>query len=159
MSDTPSLFDAAADNRKKRPTRFRLDVVDGNGNVVWDVLVTDMPPAEILTGLRSRGLSVRRPVVKGDPDRHLIYSELDPAASIAAAREFMTRRTTKRSEVLRYLLDFPGQWIPRDKIRQIGGDSGDRRVRELRQDGWPIEISQQRDNMPWSCRLNLVGVD
>lgn len=160
MTDHPwSLFDAAADNRRKRPTRYKLEIVNETGGVVYDMLVTEPVPAPIRHALRRLGMHVRRPVVAGDPDRHLVYSELDPQASIAAAHEAHERRATKRSAVLMLLLALNGAWISRDRIREVGGDSGDRRVRELRQDGWPIEIQQRTEKMAWACRLNLTGAD
>lgn len=159
MTDTPSLFDPQPDNRAKRPTRYRLEVCDHMGRVVWDMLVTEQPPAPVLLALNVRNLNVRRPTVKGDPDRHLVYSRLDPQASITAAHEAHARRATKRSAVLMLLLRHCGGWVARDEVRAVGGDSGDRRVRELRQDGWPIEISQTREGMAWACRLMVPGAD
>lgn len=153
MTDQLDLF--SPDNRKKRPTRYKLEVVNDVGGVVYDMLVTEQPPATIRTALRTQNLYVRRPIVKGAPDSNLVYSELDPAASIAAAREFMARRATKRGAVLELLLDRHDHWVIRAEIRSVGGDSGDRRVRELRQDGWPIEIAQQTDKSAWACRLRL----
>lgn len=154
MTGQPSLFDQ--DNRSKRATRYKLEFADTvTGAVLWDALVTEQPHVEILTALRARGIKVRRPVVKGDANDLLVFSRLDPDASIVAAREAHARRATKRSAVLMRLLQADGGWVTRTDVRDVGGDSGDRRVRELRQVGWPIEIAQQREGQAWACRLRI----
>jgi hypothetical protein len=85
----------------------------------------------------------------------MTYSELDPAESIAAAREHAARRETQLGHALLLLLARAGTWVDRDDIRAVAGDSGDRRVRELRDRNWPIEIKQLTPERAWSVRLNL----
>jgi hypothetical protein len=141
----------------KRATRFKAEVYDSNGNVVWEVLVHDWPSPNLAALFRLNGFAVRQPSKPpAQPrDPFPVYSLLDPANSIRAFEEFAARRVTKTVAMLEYLLKIPGVWVERNVIRQVAGDSGDRRVRELRQYGWPIEIQQQADGKPWAVRLNI----
>lgn len=141
----------------KRATRFKAEVQDSNGDVVWEVLVHDWPSAKLASLLRLNGFAVRQPDKPTAEPKHPfpVYSALDPANSITAFHEFAARRTTKNVRMLDYLLKIPGVWVEREIVREIAGDSGDRRYRELRQYGWPIEIMQQKDGRPWAVRLNV----
>lgn len=62
-----------------------------------------------------------------------------PASSIAAAVAYEPTRNTNKTVIANYLLDHEGQWIDAATFNDIGGRAGDRRMRELRQDGWKIE--------------------
>ena len=139
----------------KRPTRFKIELVDHRGVVIWDALVTEFPPPGIRAMLADQGVTARRPArtTGSTAAQNLIYSELDPESSIRAAQEFAARRETKLGEVIMLLLARRNRWVDRDAIREVGGDSGDRRVRELRSVGWPIEINQTKAGAAWSCRL------
>lgn len=57
------------------------------------------------------------------------------------------------------LLDRAPHWVERDEILRVGGAQGDRRVRDWRKLGWPIEIAQRTPGMPWDYRLNLSPDD
>lgn len=69
-----------------------------------------------------------------------------PATSIAAALTYEPTRNTRKSVVANYLLDHVGEWINADTFNTIGGRAGDRRMRELRQDGWNIETRRSSGN-------------
>ena len=139
----------------KRATRWKAEVVNGNG-VAWEVLVHDFPDAALRSALDRAGFKVRRASAPRDDDElPMVYSELDPVTSIEAAREHAGRRETQIGNVLLHLLDHRGEWVTRETIRAVGGDSGDRRVRELRDRNWPIDISQRIEGAAWHVRLAL----
>lgn len=144
----------------KRATRFKVEVVDRNGVVLWEVLAHDMPVGKLTNVLSAYDYKIRRvrtPTVGGTLP--LTYSELDPENSIIAAREYASRRDTHVGNALLLLLDRAPDWVPREQVRKAGGDSGDRRVRELRQRGWPIEIKQLSPGDAWHVRLALPGME
>lgn len=62
-----------------------------------------------------------------------------PINSIDAAVAYEPVRNTRKTIVANYLLDHIGEWIDAETFNEIGGRAGDRRMRELRQDGWQIE--------------------
>lgn len=140
----------------KRPTRWKAEVIDRDGHVLWEILVNYLPDPTLRADLHRLGYRIRRANVPkiGGP-LPMVYSELDPAASVAAAREHADRRETQLGNALLLLLDADGGWVPRAAIRRVAGDSGDRRVRELRERNWPVEIRQLVDGDPWSVRLIL----
>ena len=141
----------------KRPTRWKAEVVDvTTGEVAWEVLVHDFPEASLRAALGTMKFAIRRanaPKLSGSLG--LVYSELDPRSSIDAAREHAARRETQMGNALMLLLDRAGDWVPRSDIRKVAGDSGDRRVRELRDRNWPIEIRQLAEGEPWHVRIVL----
>lgn len=141
----------------KRATRFKAEVLDSDGNVVWEVLVHDWPSQNLAALFRLNGFRVRQPDKPPASPREPfpVYSSLDPQTSIRAFEEFAARRHTKTVAILEMMLKIPGVWIERNVVRQVAGDSGDRRVRELRQYGWPVEIQQQAEGLPWAVRLKL----
>lgn len=47
-------------------------------------------------------------------------------------------RDTSKAAVANYLLDHVGQWIDTATFETVGGVSGTRRMRELRENGWAI---------------------
>lgn len=139
----------------KRATRWKAEVVDGDGNVLWEVLAHDWPILAAQAALAQAGLKVRRASTPRKDPSSLVYSDLDPENSIKAAREHAERHETQVGNVLLFLLDHAGEWIARDVVRRVGGDSGDRRVRELRQRNWPIEMEQLGEARAWHVRLVL----
>lgn len=145
----------------KRATRFKAEVYDPDGNVVWEVLVHDWPSPNLANLFRLNGFAVRQSVKPSaaPKDPFPVYSTLDPSNSIKAFEEFAARRATKNVKMLNYMLKIPGVWIERQVVREVAGDSGDRRYRELRQYGWPVEIQQQKDGKPWAVRLNLPPIE
>lgn len=144
----------------KRATRWLAEVVDEHGKVMWEVLAHDLPEPALESALAALGFRVRR--TSADPSRPLtlVYSRLDPANSVKAAREHAARRETFVGNALVLLLDADGAWVSRDEIRRVAGDQGDRRVRDLRDDRkWPIEIKQLTPRGAWHFRLVLDGPD
>ena len=139
----------------KRPTRFKAEVVNGNDDDVWEVLVHDFPSTNIRSAFARAGLTIRRASVPRNGPLSLNYSDLDPAASVEAAREHAARRETQLGNALMLLIDRAGEWVSREDIRRAAGDSGDRRVRELRDRNWPVEISQRVEGAAWHVRLVL----
>jgi hypothetical protein len=140
---------------EKRATRWKAEVVDGEGHVVWEVLAHDWPEQKMQAALAFAGLKVRRASTPQKEATTLLYSELDPENSIKAAREHAARNETLTGNTLMFLLDHDAEWVDRDVVRRIGGDSGDRRVRELRQRNWPIEMEQLGEARAWHVRLVL----
>lgn len=140
----------------KRPTRYKTEVVDTEGNVAWEVLTHDAPVPALRVALHQQGFTVRRasqPKVSGPLP--LTYSTLDPAESVRAAVEHAVRHETQVGNALLLLIHRMPDWVSRNEIRKVAGDSGDRRVRELRQRNWPIEIEQLRAGDAWHVRLNI----
>lgn len=139
----------------KRATRFKVEFfIDDSEEPAWDALVTEMPP----TGLLPSYVTCKRTTPKKSNYSGPVYSELDPQQSVDAAIEHAERRDTKRGAVLMMLINRNGLWQTRSRIRAVGGDSGDRRVRELRdQGGWPIEIKQFHEGDTWQVRMNMPG--
>jgi hypothetical protein len=141
----------------KRATRYKAEVFHtATGATVWEFLAHDNPPAGVAQALARGGFGYRRASTPSDEPAGPVFSMLDPDNSIAAGIEFADRRDTARGRVLRHLIANLGVWIPRHKIRSLGGDSGDRRVRELRQLNWPIEMRQLDDDDAWSVRLVIA---
>lgn len=70
-----------------------------------------------------------------------------PATSKTAAAVYEPTRMTRKAAVANYLLDHVGEWTTASTFNIIGGRAGDRRMRELRQDGWRIETRRQADNV------------
>jgi hypothetical protein len=139
----------------KRATRYKAEVVNGNGDVVWEVLVRDMPPMSVAEALRVHGFKVRRANEMGERSERPVFSLLDPSNSVKAAIEADARRATKAGNVIRLLIDHRNQWVSRAEIEAVGGKSADRRAREWREAGWKIDIGQLAPGEPWAYRLNL----
>lgn len=140
--------------RPKRATRWKGEVVDPDGEVMWEVLVHDLPDPALRSALIVAGYRVRRATPpKTTGPLPLNFSEHDPEASIEAAREHTARRESQLGNALMLLIDQAGKWVPRSAIRRVAGDQGDRRVRELRARNWPIETKQLNDGEAWHVRL------
>lgn len=140
----------------KRPTRWKAEIVDHDDAVLWEVLVHDFPEPILRSDLSRLGYRIRRATSpKLSAPLGFVYSELDPKASIIAAREHHVRRETQMSNALMLLLDRAPNWVPRSEVRRVAGDSGDRRVRELRERNWPIEIRQLDPGDAWHVRINI----
>jgi hypothetical protein len=69
-----------------------------------------------------------------------------PATSISAAAVYEPVRNTRKTAVANYLLEHEGEWIDAATFNDVGGRAGDRRMRELRQDGWKIETRRVAGN-------------
>lgn len=140
----------------KRGTRVKYHVVNKSDDVVWDVLATELPSRRLMRVLAAEGYTVVRTSGKKVEYRGPTYSSADPSSSVVAAIEAADRADTLRNRVLLLLIRRNGTWVSRENVRLVGGDSGDRRVRELRDEGdWPIEIKQLKDGQPWVVRLDL----
>lgn len=136
-------------------TRRKYEIT--RGDYVWSPLANEDPSSRLIRVLEDGGYTVSDPLPYKDPDyKGPQFRTSDPINSVVAAFEADKRTSTARLKVLVYLLANNGHWISRNKIREIGGDSGDRRYRELRDQGnWPIETRQFHDGEPWRVRLNL----
>jgi hypothetical protein len=86
------------------------------------------------------------PIVRGD----------DPANSHLAAQRIQPSRDSARGRVLAYLQGRAGQWVDAIELTlpDVGGFGGTRRMRELREGGWPIE-TREKPGAPnvWQHRL------
>lgn len=65
----------------------------------------------------------------------------DPETSKEAAERYEPKRDTAKGRVLVYLQARIGQWVdaPELTTEAVGGFAGTRRLRELREQGWPID--------------------
>lgn len=98
------------------------------------------------------------------PERHAeqyhppLVRNSDPATSAEAAERYEPRRETAKARVLDYLRERAGQWVDAvDLTRpEVGGFAGTRRMRELRDGGWPIETRPKPgESNTWQHRLVL----
>jgi len=73
----------------------------------------------------------------------------DPPSSHEGARRIEPKRGTRKAEVLSKLLADPYTWIPAEELHtaSCGGSDGLRRVRELRNMGWDIEVRYLEGSM------------
>lgn len=73
----------------------------------------------------------------------------DPSSSHEGARRIEPKRGTRKAEVLSRLLADPGVWVPAEDLHtaSCGGSEGLRRIRELRRDGWNIEVRYRDRSM------------
>ena len=78
----------------------------------------------------------------------------DPAASSAAAGRVEPRRGTRKALVLGVLRDRSPEWVPGHVLAapEVGGSEGLRRARELRAQGWPIDLRPMRSGSSWEYR-------
>ena len=139
-----------------RTTR-KVEIVDANGVVFWAVNATGLPRSggAVDSALRAAGLRAVVANAPVGPSRFAInYSDLDPTASIDAAREHHDKRATQVSSLLMLLLSRPGHWFTREDVRKVAGDSGDRRFREIRDANWPVE-SRPGENRTHEVRINF----
>lgn len=80
----------------------------------------------------------------------------DPPAKLGRTfSEYLDGRrlTSKMSQVLALMLD--GEWHTTDELRAVGGSSGDRRARQLRDEefgGFNVEAERVREGL-WHYRL------
>lgn len=141
-----------------RTTR-KVEIVDLDGTVYWAVNATGLPRSggRVDAALKAAGLTARianAPV--GKTRFAVVYSTLDPVASIEAARAHHAKRETQVSSLLMLLLSRPGHWFSREDVRKVAGDSGDRRFREIRDANWPVE-SRPTAAGPNEVRIHFVG--
>lgn len=65
----------------------------------------------------------------------------DPETAHEAIERYEPKRDTAKGRVLAYLRERAGQWVdaPELTAQEVGGFAGTRRLRELRDAGYPIE--------------------
>jgi len=138
-------------------TRVNYNIVNSRGTVVWTIGATSLPKStRFQRMLIDNGYSIERPTGKKVIYKGPMFSHSDPESSVRAAIEAADRVDNMRNRLLLHFIRYNGKWQTRDRVRLIGGDQGDRRARELRDEGdWPIEIKQFHDGEPWRYRLNL----
>lgn len=77
------------------------------------------------------------------PERHVnqFFRASDPDSSREAAQRYEPKRETAKARVLDYLRARVLMWVDAPELTtpEVGGFAGTRRLRELRDDGWPIE--------------------
>lgn len=80
----------------------------------------------------------------------------DPASAHVAAERYEPKRDSAKGRVLAYLRERIGQWVDAPELTrpEVGGFAGTRRLRELRDVGWPIETRPKPDaTNTWQHRL------
>lgn len=85
-----------------------------------------------------------------------IVRNADPSTAHVAAARFQPKRDSAKGRVLAYLQARLGEWVdaPELTAREVGGFAGTRRMRELREVGWPIETRPHPDGSNvWQHRL------
>jgi hypothetical protein len=119
-----------------------------------------MPGLGVKLALARRGMKVRRASKPSKGPAGPNYSKHDPVESIEAAYDHHDRRASQTTKVLMLLLSYakdPNPWVPLKDILRVGGSEGDKRGRELRGMGWPIE-KQIVPGRSWNTRINLNGI-
>lgn len=89
------------------------------------------------------------------PPEHFVRTD-DPDTSHRAMASYEPKRATAKGRVLFYLRQHRGDWIDAPVLTDpaIGGFGGTRRLRELREDGFPIETRQKPgDPNTWQHRI------
>lgn len=87
---------------------------------------------------------------------HQFARNSDPGSAHLAAQMYEPKRGTAKARVLDLLRAHLGQWVdaPAFTAPEVGGFAGTRRLRELREDGWPIETRPKPDDSnTWQHRL------
>lgn len=85
-----------------------------------------------------------------------IVRNTDPSSAHDAAARYQPKRETAKGRVLAYMQARIGQWIDAPELAapEVGGFAGTRRMRELRDAGWPIETRPNPDGSnTWQHRL------
>lgn len=80
----------------------------------------------------------------------------DPGTAHEAIERYKPKRDTAKGRVLAYLQEREGVWVdaPELTTQEVGGFAGTRRLRELRDAGWPIETRPKPDaENTWQHRL------
>lgn len=74
-----------------------------------------------------------------DPDQPGLFDKPGYQPPTRVGDPDIPKPGTRKAKVLQYLIDH--EWAPVWEINtpEVGGTSGDRRLRELREDGWDIE--------------------
>ena len=145
---------------EKPATRFKGEIIDLDDTVIWDALVHEEPPLRVRAALASKGLKFRRANKPSDGPAGPDFSELDPENSIEAAYEHHDRSPSQRTRVLMLLLAHakgPDPWVTLKDLRRVGGEHGDKRGRELRDLGWPVE-KRPAAGKAWDTSINLNGI-
>jgi hypothetical protein len=70
-----------------------------------------------------------------------------PVNSKVAAANYEPVRVSRKAAVAVFLLDHIGEWFDASVFNEVGGRAGDRRMRELRADGWKIETRRAAGNV------------
>lgn len=89
-------------------------------------------------------------------EKEALVRNSDPATAHEAIERYEPKRGTAKAKVLGYLRERTGQWVdaPDLTVPEVGGFAGTRRLRELREDGWPIETRPKPgDSNTWQHRL------
>lgn len=84
----------------------------------------------------------------------------DAETAQEAADRYEPKRGTARARVLDYLRARTGEWVDAPELTDpsVGGFGGTRRLRELREVGWPIETRPKPDTTnTWQHRLLAEG--
>ena len=103
------------------------------------------------------GPRVSAPPVFAPPPVTALYRAEDPPNAGIAADAYEPIRGTARERVAAFLQDHQDEWVDMTTLRlpSIGGSSGDRRARELRQMGHPVENRQSPESPNiWQWRWN-----
>lgn len=82
--------------------------------------------------------------------------EHDLETAHEAIERYEPHRDTAKGRVLAYLREHAGQWVDAPDLTtpEVGGFAGTRRLRELRDDGWPIETRPKPgETNLWQHRL------
>jgi len=92
----------------------------------------------------------------GPPSARTLRRNNDPSNSHEAIERYEPKRGTARERVLTYLRAHIGEWVDAPALTtfEVGGFGGTRRLRELRDMGWPIETRPSPDGTnTWQHRL------
>lgn len=108
--------------------------------------------------IAARGAKGRRETLEAERSTHQapIVRTDDSGAALEAAERYQPKRDSAKGRVLSYLQERLGEWVdaPDLTTEAVGGFAGTRRLRELRDAGWPIETRPKPGSVnTWQHRL------
>lgn len=113
---------------------------------------------------RSRAQAVKNRVKVEEMASRALKTEHVSDSSHSSGREYLRRPEpdpdSAKGRVLSYLRERLDQWVDAPELTEesVGGFAGTRRMRELRDEGWPIE-TRPSPTAPhlWQHRLRFAG--
>ena len=135
-------------------TRASYEILDANGNLVQNVLITgDHTPLQ--QWLWSVGGDLAHPIPNPSLPPGPPFSRKDPVNSIIAGLDALQWRDRLAFNVFKLCVDHNGVFLPKRVILREGGSEGTRRWRQVREQGWPMKDENLAGSGPWWYKIDL----